>query len=123
MKQHQLSRMILGVCLVLGGCAQDRLVKLDRTPNLFLKYWEKNSVAPEERSRESIDCGGNYFDGPNFGNRERAAVNRREGETDNMVDRRLSYAWQRCMLSKGYRFTGQCFDNEISKNNPACSTP
>lgn len=30
---------------------------------------------------------------------------------------------ERCMINKGYRFTGECYDNEISRASPACGAP
>ena len=85
----------------------------------YIEYWEKDGMTREERARDSIECGGSSR-GPDF-SREELDAARRKGENDRVVSSRLFDDWQRCMLEKGYHFTGKCYDNEVGRTSPACA--
>jgi hypothetical protein len=79
-------------------------------------------MTPEKRRQDSADCGGGASDSPGF-NEKKVEKARRPGETWLKAYGRLFDDWDRCMLKKGYRFTGKCYDNEVSKAKPACGAP
>lgn len=80
-------------------------------------WWEKDKTSDVSRIVDWIDCGGDYlgqFDAPN---REE-----KEGADAASTSARFSekyYEIHRCMMKKGYRFTGQC-ETESAKKTPAC---
>lgn len=85
----------------------------------YLEYWEKPGVPTDIRLRDSTQCGAGPTDRVDFGlNAIQAAQH--TGETQRETYGRVFDNWQRCMLSKGYHYTGECFDNEISRALPAC---
>ena len=89
----------------------------------YIEYWNRAVTTPEARGQDSANCGGGSGDDPpGFGPR-RIKEARRSGETENETYRRLFHDWERCMLKTGYRFTGPCYDNEISRASPACGAP
>jgi len=131
--------------LTLSGCfwwrAPNCIICTPAPPDPYLRKWEKPNVTDEQRRQDSVDCGSArdvaspdsacWATGkcppegdraPNFGAIKINAA-RRANESDGEVSSRLFNDWQRCMLGKGYRFTGECFDNEISRNQPACGAP
>jgi hypothetical protein len=89
-------------------------------PKPYLHLWEKEGVIqPQDRRDDSANCGGQPSDSNPMRvyNEESLQL---QGETLWETRQRLGYQWQRCMLNKGYRFTGACYDNEISRDSPAC---
>lgn len=82
----------------------------------YIEKWEKLGTAAEARQQDSSTCGG--------GTSNPAVVEqaRRPHETASDTLRRLTYEWERCMLRKGYHFTGKCND-EIMRARPACGAP
>jgi len=130
--------------LILSGCGMFGTILVAHSvspPDPYLRKWEKPNVTDEQRRQDSVDCGSArdvaspdsacWATGkcppegdraPNFGAIKINAA-RRANESDGEVSSRLFNDWQRCMLGKGYRFTGECFDNEISRNQPACGAP
>ena len=120
MKQHQLSRVILGVCLVLSGCAQDRLVKLDRTPKQFIERWDNPGMTPAGRLQDNATCGGSDAGSPQL-SRNTTREAQRPGEKEHETYTRLFHDLERCMIKKGYRYTGKCYDNEVGRASPACA--
>lgn len=89
-------------------------------PKPYLHLWEKEGVIQAQGRRDdSANCGGQPSDSNPMRvyNEESLQL---QGETHWETRQRLAYQWQRCMLNKGYRFTGACYDNEISRDSPAC---
>lgn len=89
----------------------------------YIEYWEKSVMTAESRRKDSVRCGAadtDYILG--FGQNKIKAAQRPD-ETDNETDTRLLHDWQRCMINKGYRYTGGCYNNEISRTKPACGAP
>lgn len=105
-----------GTQVPLSGKARDDYMK---SIKFHIEYWENDGVTREERAWDSKGCGGSEG-GTDFSNQQMNAA-RREGEKDWVVRSRLTYEWQRCMLSHGYRFTGKCYDNESGRTSPACA--
>lgn len=90
-------------------------------PKPYLQYWEKEGMTAESRRQDSVRCGAADTDHIlGFGQNKIKAA-QRPGETNNETDTRLLHDWQRCMIKQGYRFTGKCYDNEISRASPACA--
>ena len=107
-----------GIEPALSGKARDEYVKSIKP---YLQYWEKEGMTVEGRRDDWVECGGSS-DGsfsPYIGllNKER----RPEEKDRSAAHYRLDNELQRCMLKKVYRYTGKCYDNEISRASPACS--
>ncbi|MRR28866.1 hypothetical protein EG834_00680 [bacterium] len=91
----------------------------------YLHYWEKPGMTVEGRREDGTACGGGAQEAyiPSFTD-EQERLARLPGEKDNFTVRaRLFHNWERCMLKKGYRFTGKCYDNEISRSKSSCGAP
>lgn len=85
----------------------------------YIEYWKEPGMSEESREQDNLYCraggvtaGGVYK--PEF---EQA---RHPSESENETYSRLLHEWQRCMLKKGYQFTGKCYDNEIGRAAPGC---
>ena len=105
-------------CFVVHGELYQKLAH----PKPYIENWEKPGTDPAVRLQDSENCGGGSTDrapsfGPGF-----IKDNERVGEDDNATYTRLFRDWQRCMLKKGYRYTGFC-GVEYSKVAPACGAP
>lgn len=88
-------------------------------PKPYIEKWEKDGATSEMRDRDSEACGGGYGRyAPGFGEQKVKAA-QRAGESDTVTYSRLHDEWQRCMLKKGYRFTGKCY----SQSSPGCGAP
>lgn len=89
-------------------------------PKPYLHYWEKSEMTSKGRRQDWMDCGG-FNDGsfsPYIG---RLKEEMRPEEKDHSAAHlRLENDLQRCMIKKGYRFTGEC---SYRKNFPACGAP
>jgi hypothetical protein len=118
------------------GATYERLAH----PKPSLQQWEKPAMTSEGRRQDAYDCGGGRGkaspesacwatsrcpdlsdDVPVFGRNQIKAA-QRPGNTENETHRLLIYDWQRCMLKKGYRYTGYC-SVEYAKEAPACGAP
>lgn len=113
--------MAASAILANSGCALGFVAPLD-APKPYLTTWNKVGLTREGRMQDSALCGGGY--------NERVVVNAqnenavpRSDEKYQQTDSRLFRQWQRCMIKKGYRYTGVCCDNEISRTLPACGAP
>lgn len=125
--------IILYLLLFAGGCSignwnicgpQTPRANCDREANQKLLHptplsdeWEKQGVVSEDRRQDWISCGGNergwYY-----------VPTKSTGLKYNTESALTHHKIQRCMLSKGYRFTGVCdADNEITNAWPACGAP
>lgn len=87
-----------------------------------LEYWDKLGMTQESRLKDAADCGGGYTIYTGF-SQETIRVAQLPGETERGTRSRLLHDWERCILNKGYRFTGTCYDNDVSKASPACGAP
>lgn len=87
-----------------------------------IEYWIRPDSTAEQRVQDSITCGGSPL-GANF-SRKQLEAERQPGEHIFLGPlSRLHDKWERCMLSKGYQYTGQCLDNSVSRARPACGAP
>ncbi|GGP23017.1 hypothetical protein [Silvimonas iriomotensis] len=120
--------LLAGCCP--GGCfiATGKDVEALINARPYLLQWAKADVTPESRRMDSRTCGSDlletvpYPDGIAF-SQDRIQKEQQPREDDRAAYSRLFDNWQRCMLKKGYRYTGQCYDNEISRALPACGAP
>jgi len=93
-----------GTQVPLSGRAFDEYMKSIKP---YLQYWDKPGMTPEGRRQDSVGCGAGDSDYvPGFGKTKIKAA-QRPGETNNETDARLLHDWERCMIAKGYRFTGE----------------
>lgn len=88
----------------------------------YLEYWEKPGWTAETRMQSSASCGGGLSDRPGFSEKYIKKF-QKSGESDGQAYSRLFKEWERCMIRDGYRYTGKCYDNEISRVSPACGAP
>lgn len=91
-------------------------------PKPYLQKWEKPGGTAEARIQSSADCGGGSGDKPGF-SRSKIKEAQKNDESEGQTYGRLFDEWERCMVRKGYRYTGECYDNEISRASPACGAP
>jgi hypothetical protein len=112
--------ILLSACAGVGGYWMNGDPSVGRNIKPYLHYWEKAGVMAEQRLADGTACGGGYREPnmPSF-SKEAISVARLAGEKDdNQAYSRLFHDWERCMLKKGYHYTGKC-DNET----PACGAP
>jgi hypothetical protein len=111
--------------LALSGCFLGELGGSPAPADPYLREWEKLNVTDEQRREDSRSCGSTMLETSSFPdnitfNNQTLVSNQLPGEDDNRTYARLFNQWQSCMLSKGYRFSGECSDNEVSRSQPAC---
>ena len=114
--------VIFALCLIvsLSGCVVGFGVASEPCPP-EIEYWIKPGTSAEQRVQDSKECGGSTL-GANFSDKQMEAE-RQPGESILSLLKRLHHKWERCMLSKGYQYTGQCLDNSVSRSSPACGAP
>jgi hypothetical protein len=111
--------LLLAFIFAISGCSLG-FVATDLKPvKANLEYWMKPGMTEENRIRDAGDCGGGYTNYTGF-SESAIAARKIAGETDLETRGRLFHEWERCVLNKGYRYTGNCYDNEISRASPAC---
>ncbi|MEJ7029227.1 hypothetical protein, partial [Ralstonia solanacearum] len=89
----------------------------------YIEKWDKPGMTSDTRDQDSANCGGGSGShAPGF-SQKRINEEKRPGEKESSAYARLFYNWERCMIKKGYRFTGECYNNEISRASPACGAP
>jgi len=105
-------------CFVVTGKAFEQLAY----PKPHLEKWSKPGATPEMRLRASQECGGGNTNNPGFSSEtvERA---KKQGESRYEAYARLFRDYQRCLIVKGYKYTGECPDNEVTRISPACGAP
>jgi hypothetical protein len=121
---------MLAAPLMLGGCCpylcfvvHGDAYKTLAHPKPYIEKWEKATASKDDVLQASEECGGGrHISSPNFGQIEIQAM-RQPGETEREARSRRFYIFERCMLAKGFHFTGECYDNEIARNSPACGAP
>ncbi|MDB0566671.1 hypothetical protein AB6Q13_02740 [Ralstonia solanacearum] len=85
----------------------------------YLEEWEKPGTSPEMRGQASASCGGGDSDRAPLFTTAQIRAEQRPGEKEIFSYYRLHDNWQRCMLKKGYRYTGKCY----SQSSPGCGAP
>lgn len=99
---------VLCVAILLTGCLHFVPTGLEpATP--YLQYWEKSGMTVDRRREDSINCGANadHLDDVAF-SVDKIAKARLSSEASIATYHRLRFDWQRCMINKGYHFTGDC---------------
>jgi hypothetical protein len=125
--KNRVSRLaIFALSFIVSGCGIGGMwMNGNPFPNPvkpYLEYWEKPGWTAETRMQSSADCGGGYSDRPGPSQKQIKEA-KKNGETEGQTYVRLFKEWERCMVKKGYRYTGECYDNEISRASPACGAP
>lgn len=125
--------LVVSTTLLIGGCTignwnicgpQTPRANCDREASQRLLHptplsdeWEKQGVSSEARRQDWIRCGGDergwYY-----------VPTKSTGKQYNAESALMHHNIQRCMLGKGYRFTGACdAGNEVTNKWPACGAP
>ena len=117
--------LLIGLFVILVGCSYPIILVGPRPSEPGpprIESWIKPDTTAEQRVRDSKECGGTPL-GSNF-NDQQIEDERQAGEGGYFAPlARLHHKWERCMLSKGYQYTGQCLDNAVSRVRPACGAP
>jgi len=98
----------LCIAILLTGCLH--FVPTGLEPAIpYLQYWKKSGMTVDGRREDSISCGANddHLDDVAF-SKEKIAKAQFSSEASIATYHRLRFEWQRCMIKKGYRFTGDC---------------
>lgn len=111
-----LAGCLYGTCMN-GPCALEH-ERMVRSIKPYLHYWEKPGATERIRRQDSLACG--------TANTPYAIENvvfapPASRQLSDEEYTRLFHSWERCMLERGYRFTGKCYDNEIGRRKPACA--
>lgn len=131
MSVGQTRLVTLGFCVVLlSGCVvgnwsicgpQTPLYHCDAEaerallhPTPIRDQWERPGSTNDARRGDWVECGGNDTGGYHVDWKFEGSI---ADET-----RRIDHGIQRCMLKKGYRYTGAC-NNEITMAFPGCGAP
>jgi len=110
--------IILCFIITLSACCTLECVgPVDRNIKPYLHYWEKSGVRAEQRLADGTRCGGGYKEPnmPSFSKEAISVARLAGGKDDNQAYSQLFHDWERCMLKKGYRYTGNC-----DAETPAC---
>ena len=83
----------------------------------YLHYWEKPGMTEEGRLSDWLICGGDK-DGTFSWDTRKKQVN----ESNEQSRTRQSRAHERCLISHGYRYTGNC-SSPAMRAEPLCGAP
>ena len=83
----------------------------------YLHYWEKSGMTEDRRLSDWLACGGDKDGDFSWKSRKQLA-----GESNEQSSRRQRDDHQRCMIQRGYRYTGKCSDPDM-KSRPLCGAP
>lgn len=114
---------ISGCCPVLCFVPHGEAYRELAFPKPYIEKWDKVGATKEDRLHVSEECGGGSSShAPLFPPSQLKAM-RLPGESENDVYSRRFHEFERCMKRQGYKFVGECYDNEISRSSPACGAP
>ena len=105
-------------CFVVHGDLYQRLAH----PKPYIENWEKPGADSAVRAQDAVNCNSGFRFTPQFIAQEQVKSVQRTDETEDDTYHRLFNDWQRCMIKKGYRYTGYC-SAEYAKVAPACGAP
>lgn len=105
-------------CFIVTGEAFQKAAN----PTPYLDQWVKPGSTKEQLLQTSEACGGGYGDRPGFSD-AKVAKAMQSGESERDAYRRLFHDYERCLIRKGYKFIGPCYDNEVSRQLPRCGAP
>ncbi len=105
-------------CFVLTGDAYRALA----FPEPIRKRWVRADTDDIQRQADWFECGGSETG--NFAPESTLVerVQKERGVSELATHRFLFHEVQRCMLRKGYQYTGKC-DLDVLKAMPACGAP
>jgi len=89
----------------------------DRPVKSYSDFWEKEGMTKKNRRDDWTACGGN--ENGTFSWKVKQQL---PDETDKAARMRQEFAFQRCMIRSGYRYTGNC-SSEYMKARPLCGAP
>ncbi len=105
-------------CFVLTGDAYRALA----FPEPIRERWFKEDITDQRRQTDWFECGGsetgNFSPDSNLLER----IQKKFGISDLKAHDMIFRDVQRCMLRKGYRYTGKC-DLDVLRAMPACGAP
>lgn len=113
MKKKMYLTMVL-ISISLAGCSFGFVPRLTPEPTLS-RFWYKPGMIEESWVRDWIGCGAARNSGVND-------LPRLPDETPEAQHDRTWDTLDRCMMSKSYRFTGDC-TQEWNKRRPGCGAP
>lgn len=121
----RVTMFFIGLFVLLAGCSYPVILVGPRPKDspLRIESWVKADTSAEQRALDSIDCKGNEKGDPVFSQINIQEAMQPEDKDQRAARDRMYDNWERCMLSKGYRYTGQCFPSEFSQSRPACGAP
>ncbi len=130
MKQFPSLSFVVFVALIATGCCpvlcfvpHGEAYRKLAFPIPYLEKWEKPGASAEDRFLASEECGGGRSpNSPYFSPKQIEAVRAPE-ESENAAYAKRFNEFERCLKRKGYRFTGECPDNKITRASPACGAP
>lgn len=91
-------------------------------PTPYFDQWEKTGATKEQLLQASAECGGGSGDRPGFSEDKIAKV-RQPGDSWMDAHTRAFIEYERCLVSRGFKFTGPCYNNDISRRLPRCGAP
>jgi hypothetical protein len=110
--------------LMLTGCDTTILVasgkkfsEYQKSIKAYGEYWVKEGMTVEQWREDWVACGGKEDGTFSWDVRKKMP-----GESDDAARTRLNSEFQRCMLRRGYRYTGDC-SSEYMKALPLCGAP
>lgn len=80
----------------------------------YINFWKKQNYTKESRMGDWLSCGGNGSG--SFSWKTSAQL---PNETSQESRRRQEFAFQKCMLSKGYSYSGDC-SSQYMRARPLC---
>ena len=90
----------------------------------YLHCWKEQGLDSAARRQDSLQCGTARTDyAIEHVVFDKAVISAAmlPGEADEAAAyTKVFHRWERCMLAKGYLFSGECPDNAISQAKPAC---
>jgi hypothetical protein len=108
--------LVLTVALSLPACLLERIPPLSPIKP-YIELWEKPGMTEEGRFEDWLACGGDK-------NGSFSADVRKKLTNENIeqTSRRQRDEFQRCLIRRGYRYTGKCSSPDM-KAKPLCGAP
>jgi len=123
MKRHSLWKITLCVAIFLAGCGTQvplsgrAYEEYQKSIKPYIAYWTKDGMTEDGRLWDWVGCGGG-----NDGSFSWKTKEQMPGESNEQSSRRQRDDHQRCMIQRGYRYTGDCSSPEM-KSRPLCGAP
>ena len=107
-----------GIEPALSGKAYEDYVKSIKH---YIEWWDKPGMTVEGRRQDWMECGGTS-EGDFRPPARKFEEMTRLGVTESIAYTRLESDMQRCIINKGYHYTGSCSGGSM-KPLPACGAP